>query len=686
MKKLFFFFAAMLVAITMSAQIPSTDFSSPYFLSGDAAVVNDYFTLNANNCLVSKNPESATENYGIATWQFHSTANVAVNVTLNISAESLYGHTYCVEIYNSCNAKIATFNEGGWYDVTGDKTFNGYVYLGVDDYTVKLLNTCNGSVATICGVTLTYSSAIPVTTIPNTLIPDDALLSSRAWVDKTGAVDSILFTPRGSEGYNLDEWVKWIVYVPSEGYYNFTANTYRKSSQKFEITLLDGNECNVLISNDNGGKNIGSGNASISTGTVNLSPGNYVVKVRNIYQYADSRLLNVVVTYAGGAVINIPANSLPANEGLLFAETGGTLKMYKLANGDIKYNDNGYPTTEYAIWNVNATAGRYKVTTHTTSGGHTFTVALYSDLSQAAISSVEEDVATKWDANATLPGTLDIPVAGNYYIKVVNSVAHSGETLQSISFAVAPIPVVKFKGDFGDNWADHVATSTDNGISASVTIPLGVFTEKEFGLTIGDDFRANGYGYHRGYTGTAGITGNDGNMKLTTDYIGNYVFTWYFLTDAMEITFPEKTLVDGFYLIKPDWSISALAGKFEEMENSSPKQWKLSTTLAAGDQIKVVYVENGGIKEWMPNGENTQYTVDAEHAGNVIIYTKGNDYQSEWSEFGGYFYVAKDNSGQTTSLAGVQADEAKARKLMQNGQLIIIKDGVMYNVLGTQIK
>ena len=77
--------------------------------------------------------------------------------------------------------------------------------------------------------------------------------------------------------------------------------------------------------------------------------------------------------------MNVPADELIGEEAVLVDE--GHLKVSKLANGDLKYGDNGYPLDEYVYWNINATKyGRMDVTLNVvppTSGsasGHQFLI------------------------------------------------------------------------------------------------------------------------------------------------------------------------------------------------------------------------------------------------------------------------------------------------------------------------
>ena len=71
---------------------------------------------------------------------------------------------------------------------------------------------------------------------------------------------------------------------------------------------------------------------------------------------------------------------------------------------------------------------------------------------------------------------------------------------------------------------------------------------------------------------------------------------------------------------------------------SNPGEYMLSTTLSAGDGIKVASFANGEATAWYPDGMDNEYTVDAAHSGSVTIYFKP-DGNSEWSAFGGYMYI-----------------------------------------------
>lgn len=100
--------------------------------------------------------------------------------------------------------------------------------------------------------------------------------------------------------------------------------------------------------------------------------------------------------------------------------------------------------------------------------------------------------------------------------------------------------IVSVKGAW-DSWAAHEMTLSLDKKSASVSFNIAAAENVEFGVLINtDDYRANSASFDRSHTSETGITGNTGNMKLTSDKTDTYTFTWTFGTNALSITFPEQ--------------------------------------------------------------------------------------------------------------------------------------------------
>lgn len=109
---------------------------------------------------------------------------------------------------------------------------------------------------------------------------------------------------------------------------------------------------------------------------------------------------------------------------------------------------------------------------------------------------------------------------------------------------------------------------------------------------------------------------------------------------------------------------------------STPGEFMLTVTLAEGDGIKVV----SSTGTWYPDGMGNEYTVDAAHTGVNTIYFRP-DGQGGEGWYNGFFYL------ETTSPEGVENANAKSAviKAIENGKVVILRDGVRYNVLGAKL-
>ena len=250
-----------------------------------------------------------------------------------------------------------------------------------------------------------------------------------------------------------------------------------------------------------------------------------------------------------------------------------------------------------------------------------------------------------------------------------------------------PAPAAKFyvTGDttfLSDAGYPGLSWNPDAIKSITDTIKLAVKEGVEYKLKVTLDGSWNTVkGYSDLTTKPEGVT-TDNDNNIIFKLAGDSVITIICTNDkfAVEGNFyvkPAPVLPNGFYLLGSlnNWAPDA-AYRFDT--TSVEGEYKLSTTLTAGDEIKPAYVEDDAARTWYGEGN---YTVDAAHAGSVTIYFRpaGN---GEWAAFGGYMWIEK-NSGSNIDNA---AAEGKAVKMIMNGMLVIEKGGKLYNVMGTLIK
>lgn len=143
---------------------------------------------------------------------------------------------------------------------------------------------------------------------------------------------------------------------------------------------------------------------------------------------------------------------------------------------------------------------------------------------------------------------------------------------------------------------------------------------------------------------------------------------------------PLPVVAEYFFIgSRIEWSVPALTEdlKFTLNEGAEVEEYKLDITLVAGEYFKVVKLE-GETQTWFIEGDDKARLVAEEEAGDATIYFRP-EVNPSWAEtdLGGHIYIHKAATGVEET-----AVEGKAVKALRDGQLVIIKNGVRYNVIG----
>lgn len=588
-------------------------------------------------------------------WNAATTENVFCNVSLRISTTN--PHRFYVSIYEERKEEALVTLKEEYSSTTGealDIDF-GKIYLAKDkNYVIKVTNPVGGSAAKVVSLTFT-EIAIPTINLPGTLLPADAMLSERAWVEN----DSLLFTARGDEGYNSSQWAKWKINAASHGYYKFTLNAYTGTpakAQQYILTILSNDESEEIASVTSTWNN--TANEHTAYVFAELTPGDYIVKVQNPEWGSTGRVLNIAATREGGAFIELPGQLL-GNEAMLHAT-----KLTRDENNDIQYNDNGTPLNEYVMWNIHVTdPDEMVVSFNTIEGGHQFSMELYK--AGVRLDSIGEPAA-KWETNVELSSHLTFQEAGNYQLKLLNNQKHSGGLLHSITFApyVAPEPIViDENATINGNWA---SCSSDETIDLSIirTFKGGMYNTICLPFELGSENSmkaAFGEGYELLKLDKATLNGNELDLIFET----------------------KKTLEYGVpYLIKPA----------QDVVNPSFVGRKIKTTT--------IPVYTRGVVDFI--GSFVKYTID-ESAQNLYLGLEDKLYFVEddvtMKGMRAYFRINNSNNAPirgarivvdeqvATEISLVNEDpKTNSQKLFIDGQLVIIRDGVQYNAQGQLIR
>ena len=258
---------------------------------------------------------------------------------------------------------------------------------------------------------------------------------------------------------------------------------------------------------------------------------------------------------------------------------------------------------------------------------------------------------------------------------------------------VKVLPVVELVGEMNE-WHAQALTPAEDSLTASIKVTLAVdsfdFKILSDGKYLTLDAINNNYEIKRDHNAPEKRFGELGkDTRLIADVAGEYIFTWKYADSTIVVTFPEQVgpepekLADGYYLIADPWELASLSEDVLFAANPGKDgEFLLVATLTEGQKIKVVSIENEAFKTWFPDGMGKEYTVDVAHAGEKTIYFEptGND---AWKEFheGGFFFIEAN----PTAIDNTAVD-SKAVKTIENGMLIIRREGKTYNVLGVEIR
>lgn len=239
------------------------------------------------------------------------------------------------------------------------------------------------------------------------------------------------------------------------------------------------------------------------------------------------------------------------------------------ANNHIVYYDTNDKGT--ATWKIHATRACELIATlnvnAASSSGHKFKVEVL-DENGTSIAEPAEAAQTADPGDIELADHVVIPAEGNYTIKLYNLTPWSSAIIDGVTFAevAAPVlPKISIAGSM-NSWSTNAAVMipAEDGKSASVTITLDdwyyefkVVEDDSKWLSLGDD-AVNLYTLKRDWNKVSGLEEGKQNFKLTPDVVpGDYTFKWTYATGELEVIFPEKipTVTIGGEM--NEWSASA---------------------------------------------------------------------------------------------------------------------------------
>ena len=344
---------------------------------------------------------------------------------------------------------------------------------------------------------------------------------------------------------------------------------------------------------------------------------------------------------------------------------------------------------------------------------------------------------------------LTIPADGIYTIMIMFDAASKAiEAFAEKTGEAVVIPTIAMHGNFAgpSDWKDtENFTLAADELTATLVMELVVRDNYEFGMRIGGsgNWTSNGVQFTRENNSAEVVAGN-GNLKLVADVAGEYTFTWTYATNTLAITFPAKeepqpvatwdeivftevaaagtldgavfasatnaaftlTLVDGDGKLVVDAN-EATYGTAEEnatythrLKIGGKTSAKRSMTLAipadgklrvaarsssSSDETRTLVIKQGDVELY------NQVVKDADKVDGRYPYAyadvkKGTvTIELPVNALNFYAFGFQAVAGPTVGFENIEATE-KAVKFIENGQIFILRDGAVFNLMGARVK
>lgn len=635
--------------------IYSTDFTSPYTFVATRAVRNAYCTLDANNHLKTKNPSTIEgDAYSVATWQIQSTRAVAVKATINMASDSKYGHNYKVAILDSEDNQIGELSKD-WLDTHEPFDLNGLIYIpAAGVYTIKLSNIASGSSAIVEGITLTADGG-NVTNIAADA--NTSLNVADAWFN-TGATRAD-GTITYSSWNSADSWIKWNIATSETKFYDVSMRINTTNAHRCTVAIYEDEAADPVATVQESHSEATGDALDIALGRVNLVGGkNYVVKVTNPVSGSAAKIASVTFAPVAASATELP-NTLAFSNAVLSARAHVTDgKLYFAPIGDTN------PEGEWARWAV--------TTDH--AGLFLFTMGVNSTNSQSYKISIYNDLDTRIDLYEAKPSSgaqtlkhyFSLP-AGNYSVQVENTTAWSNGYLTSLVVTEPGVVTLDENAENNASWASKVndgntydvqiIRSFRGGMNNTFCLPFAV-SSSQCKEVFGNDVEI--------YTlGEATI--EDYILNLTVNPASDiYPGTPVLIKPARDIVNPVFT----------DVKFTAYTASATTKTNANFVGSFVKTPLTASDNLLYVGPEN---KVFFLSVDYDMPGMRAWFVIHDVPAALGSPKALRSARI-----IEKEQI--TTSILNVETSGDAARKVLYNGQIVIIRGNEMYNMQGQHIQ
>lgn len=399
--------------------VPSSNFASPYQFVGAKAQISGNIWYDGTNEYLYYNDKS--EN-GVATWKIEATCSGIVEVTLNVNAATTNGHKLKVEVLDAEGNSIGETAEPSQTSASGDIVLPDQITLPATGiYTVKLYNLTSWSTAKIDGVTFAYAGGAAVDLSKST--PASLLANADAIVSDDWSIEDGKITHAESKA--TTGWAKWNVDCADYGNYNVTVNISSDNGHGMRVQIFeDESESAIYTLDEASSTKYAEGDLALDLGNITLSNREYVVKITNTMSSSHAEIASIVITYLNGARATLPATCT-------FADLILSTKAH-VTDGNLWFNTIGdsNPVGQWAKWNIKAaSAGTFLFTMNVSStNGQSYKISIL-DMEENELDAFESGSIGSGDKVVKHYFNL---AAGNYIVKLENTYSWSQGHIASL--------------------------------------------------------------------------------------------------------------------------------------------------------------------------------------------------------------------------------------------------------------
>ena len=570
------------------------------------------------------------------------------NVIVNI--QNQYGHNYTVEFLKEGEVTPISVSEGETkygHDETLYPVEVGAIALEAGNYVMTVSNAIGD--AKLLSTTLAYAGGAAVDLskdAPANLLANADAIVSDDWTIEDGKITH-------AESKALTGWAKWNVNSADYGNYNVTVNIASDNGHLVRVEIFeDETAAPIYTLDETSATQYHTGDQAIDLGNIVLDAREYVVKVSNTGEYSHVQIASIVISYLNGARATLPASCT-------FADLMLSPKA-QIYNDMLYFEEPGdhNPVGQWAKWNVKAAAA----------GTFLFTMNVTSDNSQSykiSILDMNENELDAFESGSVGSGDKEVKhyfnlAAGNYIVKLENSYAWSRGHVVSLVVTQPELLVLDEAAlDNSVLVANYYAAAQDIQIIRSIVpnmynticLPFDV-SSSQLPAIFGSDVVLK-------QMSGATLSGNELTLSFD-DATSIYRGTPYLIMTTKAVVNPVFT--DAIIKAKVAQSTSGDAAEF--IGNF------IKSEVPAGDQNLFLMQDNELFFRQSATpikGMRAYFHVNVPGAAQAIQRIR-----------------IEEAPAVTTGINRVEANGSV--KTIENGQLVIIRDGKKYNVMGIKLQ